>query len=337
MRIGNIETSDRVALVAEIGNNHEGSVALAEELIGLAHEAGADAVKLQTFIPELYVTSKDVDRLEMLKRFALPMDETLRLIRSAEDSGIHVFSTPFDVSSAEKLGHVVRTFKVSSGDITFKDLLSAIGRQRIDTIISTGASDLTDVEIAVDTIRSFWMGPETQPALGILHCVSAYPADPSAVNLRAMSTLKNKFPFATVGFSDHTLGIDVAVAAVAAGATIIEKHFTIDKAYSSFRDHGLSAEPQELRELRKRIDDVFHQLGSGEKVPHSSEIDNVSLIRRSLTAARDLQVGHVLSSADLICVRPGTGLPPTEFYSVLGRHTALPIQAGEAITESKLK
>jgi len=337
LRIGNVDCTTGVALIAEIGNNHEGSVALAEELIGLAHEAGADAVKLQSFIPELYVTSRDADRLAMLKRFALPMDETLRLIKSAEDSGIHVFSTPFDVSSVEKLSQVVRTFKVSSGDITFKDLLSAIGRQRTDTIISTGASNLTDVEVAVDTVTSFWTDPDTQPALGILHCVSAYPADASAVNLRAMTTLKNKFPFASVGFSDHTLGIDVAIAAVAAGATIIEKHFTIDKAYSSFRDHALSAEPQELRELRKRIDDVFHQLGSGEKVPHSSEINNVSLIRRSITAARDLQDGHVLSADDLICVRPGIGLPPTELNAVLGRHTALPIQAGDAITESKLK
>ena len=337
MKIGNVDCTTGVALIAEIGNNHEGSVALAEELIGLAHEAGADAVKLQTFVPELYVTSRDADRMAMLKRFALPFDETIRLVKTAEESGIHVFSTPFDVLSVEKLGRVTRTFKVSSGDITFKDLLSAIGRQRTDTIISTGASHLTEVEAAVDTVTSFWTEPGTQPALGVLHCVSAYPADASAVNLRAITTLKNRFPFASVGFSDHTLGIDVPILAVAAGASIIEKHFTIDKEYSSFRDHTLSAEPQELRELRKRIDDVFEQLGSGEKVPHPSELNTRKLIRRSITAARDLQDGHNLSEDDLICVRPGEGLPPAGLAAVLGRHTALPIQAGEAITESKLR
>ncbi len=337
MRIGNVDTTTGVALIAEIGNNHEGSIALAEELIGLAHEAGADAVKLQTFVPELYVSALESDRMAMLKRFALPMDETQRLIREADARGIHVFSTPFDTVSAARLGEVVRTFKISSGDITFKGLIVAVGSQGRDVILSTGASHLVEVEAAVDILASVWAEKNAHPELGILHCVSAYPAVASEVNLRAMNTLKKRFPFASVGFSDHTMGIDVAVTAVAAGASIIEKHFTKDKSFSTFRDHALSADPQELRELRERIDDVAQQLGSGEKTPLLSEIGTRLLIRRSITAARDIPEGHFLRLDDLICVRPGKGISPFGIETVIGRRTLHPIQAGEAITQSRLR
>jgi len=322
--------------VAEIGNNHEGSVALAEELIGLAHEAGADAVKLQTLVPELFVSRADPERLEIMRRFALPLEETQRLIREAEASGIHVFSTPLDLVSVQSLGEVVSTFKVSSGDLTFTGLLDAVARQGKDTILSTGASYLAEVEAAVDRVTGVWTDIGVRPELAILHCVSVYPTEPSSVNLRAMHKLKARFPEASVGFSDHTVGIDVAVTAVAAGAVIIEKHFTIDKHYSGFRDHALSADPRDLRELKNRMNDATDLLGSGEKVPDPAERENRTMIRRSVSAANDMLEGHVIERDDLLCMRPGSGTPPKDLDSLIGRRTTRPFTAGQTLDETGL-
>jgi len=336
LRIGNVDCTTGVALIAEIGNNHEGSVALAEELIGLAHEAGADAVKLQTLVPELFISKGEPERLERMRRFALPLDETQRLIKEAEASGIHVFSTPLDLVSAESLGEVASTFKISSGDLTFTGLLDSVAKLGKDTILSTGASYLTEVESAVGRFSDVWSAHDLRPDLALLHCVSAYPTEPASVNLRAMHTLKSRFPGAFVGFSDHTIGIDVAVTAVAAGAVMIEKHFTVDKNYSNFRDHALSADPQDLRELKNRMNDVVELLGSGEKIPTPAEIESRISIRRSVSAAIDMTKGHVIERDDLLCMRPGSGIPPINLDLVIGRRAARDIIAGHALDETNL-
>ena len=336
MRIGNVDTNTGVALIAEIGNNHEGSVGLAEELIGLAHQSGADAVKLQTLVPELFVSKRDPDRLEVMRRFALPLDETQRLIVEAAKSGIHVFSTPLDLVSAQALGEVANTFKVSSGDLTFTGLLKMVASYGKDTILSTGASYLSEVESAVDQVTGVWGDIGARPALALLHCVSVYPTAPSSVNLRAMNKLQFRFPEVSIGFSDHTVGIGAAAAAVAAGAVIIEKHFTLDKYYSSFRDHALSADPSELRELKSRMEDVSVLLGSGEKVPDPAEMENRTLIRRSVSAAIDLPKGHLIQRNDILCLRPGAGIPPEQFESLIGRRTTRDLEAGQSLEESGL-
>jgi N,N'-diacetyllegionaminate synthase len=336
LRIGNVETSDRVALVAEIGNNHEGSVALAEELIGLAHEAGADAVKLQTLVPELFVSRADPERLALMRRFALPLDETQRLIKEAEAFGIHVFSTPLDLVSAQSLGEVASTFKISSGDLTFTGLLESVAKLGKDTILSTGASYLTEVESAVGCVLGVWNALDLRPDLALLHCVSAYPTAPSSVNLRAMHTLKSHFPGVSVGFSDHTIGIDAAVAAVAAGAVIVEKHFTIHKNYSSFRDHALSADPRDLRELKNRMDDTVELLGSVEKLPNFAELESRISIRRSVSAAIDIAKGHLIERDDLVCMRPGSGIPPKDLDSIIGRTTRRAFAAGQTLDPTGL-
>lgn len=336
MRIGNVDTRTHVALVAEIGNNHEGSVGLAQELIGLAHQSGADAIKLQTLIPELFVSKRDLDRMEVMRRFALSLDETQQLIVESAKSGIHVFSTPLDLVSAQSLAEVATTFKVSSGDLTFTGLIDLVSSYGKDVILSTGASYMSEVESAVDRVTSMWGSIGAQPELALLHCVSVYPSSPSSANLRSIHELKSRFPRFSIGFSDHSIGIDVAVAAVAAGSTIIEKHFTLDKNYSDFRDHSLSADPPELRELKSRIEELVDVLGSGEKVPDPTEMQNRSLIRRSVSAAIDLPIGHLIRREDLLCLRPGSGIPAERFESIIGRTTIRDFGAGDPLEDSGL-
>ena len=336
MKIGAVDTEERIVLVAEIGNNHEGSFDLAQEMIGQAAEAGADAVKLQTLIPEYFVSVQDKERLDTMRRFALSLADTERLIQKASDQGIYVFSTPLDLVSLSALVPLVNTIKVASGDITFTPLIEAVASSGLDTIISTGASTLAEVSVAVGILESIWAQKEIAPSLGILQCVSSYPAPPSSVNLRAMATLAATFPKATIGYSDHTIGVEAAVLAAAAGARIIEKHFTLDKEFSDFRDHSLSADVQDLRHLRDRLDHVELLLGRGGKSPDESEMAVIPNIRRSLAVVRDLPVGHTLEGNDLQCVRPEGGLPPSALSATVGRCLVVEKRAGEALLESDL-
>lgn len=335
MRVGPADTNSRVALVAEVGNNHEGSTSKAEELIEAAFEAGADAVKLQTFVPELYVSRAQVERLETLAKFALPHDELQRLLEIFRVRGKTVFSTPFDLVSLHRL-ESASLIKISSGDITFAQLLGAAARTRKDIIISSGASTLAEVHWAVDLIKSTWAEFDHNGNLAVLHCVSAYPAPPESLNLRAISTLKTAFPGVVVGYSDHALGIEASLAAVAVGASIIEKHFTLDKKYSSFRDHQLSADPSEFSRLRERINELELMLGCGEKIPHVVESEMRTTIRRSVSVNRDLPAGHRLEPDDLSIVRPASGLTPVQMDEVVGRTLHSSKKAGDILKESDI-
>ena len=332
MIVGSSDTTSGVALVAEVGNNHEGSVSKAEELIEAAFVAGADAVKLQTFVPELYVSESQSERLELLRRFRLPDEEVQRLLTSFKSRGMTVFSTPFDLVSLQLL-ESVPLIKISSGDITFAQLLSAAARTRKDIIISSGASTLDEVQWAVNLIEATWAELGHTGILAILHCVSLYPAPAELLNLRAISTLKNTFPGCVVGYSDHALGIDAALAAVAAGASIIEKHFTLDKESSSFRDHRLSADPSEFLRLREGIDQLVAMLGSGDKVPQDAEVEMRTLIRRSVALSRDLPGGHRVGPDDVCIVRPRSGLAPVQIDQVLGRRLRHAARAGDSLSE----
>ena len=336
MKIGSVDTEERIVLVAEIGNNHEGSFHLAQELIGQASEAGADAVKLQTLIPEYFVSHRDRERLDTMRRFALSLADTEKLITDAAGRGIYVFSTPLDLVSLASLVPLVDTIKVASGDITFTPLIEAVASSGLDTIISTGASTLVEVGIAVGVLESIWAQDEVAPSLGILHCVSNYPALPSSVNLRAIATLAATFPSATIGYSDHTIGVEAAVLAAAAGARIIEKHFTLDKEFSDFRDHSLSADAQDLRHLRDCLDRVELLLGKEGKSPNESEISLIPTIRRSLAVTKDLPVGSTLGRTDLQCLRPEGGLPPSALSATIGRRLVVEKRAGEPLFESDL-
>ncbi|MCH8164304.1 MAG: N-acetylneuraminate synthase family protein [Planctomycetes bacterium] len=335
MVINDFDTDRRVLIVAEIGNNHEGSYALAEELIGLAAQAGADAVKFQTFRTQHYVSPCDQQRFEQLKSFELRFEQFERLSKLARDEGVLFLSTPFDIQSAQALNDIVAAYKISSGDITFYPLLEVVGETGKPVIVSTGLADLREIAAAKATIERARNERGLAGELALLHCVSSYPVPRDQANLAAIGELKVLFG-CTVGYSDHTLGIEAAALAVAAGARIVEKHFTMANDYSAFRDHQLSADPREMAELGRRIRAIETLMGNGEKVPQPCERDLITALRRSIAANRDLPAGAVLSRDDLTWVRPGGGFVPGQEDSVVGRELVGPIAAGQAISPDLL-
>jgi N,N'-diacetyllegionaminate synthase len=331
MLIGPIDLAREVLVVAEIGNNHEGSYTRAEEMIGRAAEAGAQAVKFQTFIPEHYVSSKDATRLERLRRFALTSSQFESLSQLAQRAGVLFLSTPFDLASADALNRFCPAIKISSGDNDFIPLLRRVATFRKPILLSSGLANLPDLERARRAIVDVWneLGHEGQIVL--LHCVSSYPTPSEEANLRAIRTLADHFG-GVVGYSDHTLGIDAAVLSVALGARIVEKHFTLDKNLSDFRDHQLSADPAELNELVRRIKLANELLGDGLKDARPSENANRDAMRRSIAAGFDLPAGTVLRWEHLTWVRPGSGLAPGSEEVVLGHVLNRSVKQGELLS-----
>ena len=332
MRIGRADTNRKVALIAEVGNNHEGSLSIARDLIFAAWDAGADAVKLQTLIPELFVSPEYPERLEQMRKFALSIDETISLIHDFAAQGIFVFSTPLDLTSACELIRHVPLVKVSSGDLTFTHLLETVGASGRDVILSTGMSTMSEIRTAVSVTTSTWPVLAITPSLAIMHCVSAYPATPSDANLAAIRSLRQEFPVAVIGYSDHVAGVDVAARSVSVGAQVVEKHFTLDKTYSQFRDHALSADPRDFGLLRSLVDEIYEELGSGEKTPSHMELENRVALRRSITVRSPIEPGTVIASEDLVCQRPGTGLPPSEWNQVVGRIALRSMAPGHVVS-----
>jgi N,N'-diacetyllegionaminate synthase len=315
-----------VYIIAEAGVNHNGSLDLAFQLIEAAKACGADAVKFQSFRADLLATrsahkaayqerttEKSESQFEMLKRLELDADAHGKLIAHCKQVGIEFLSSPFDAESADLLDTFgISSFKIPSGEITNLPFLEHIARKGRPIILSTGMSTLGDVEDAVRVLRSAGASQLT-----LLHCVTEYPAPYAEVNLRAMHTLKCAFNL-PVGYSDHTPGIDISVAAVALGAEVIEKHLTLDRALPG-PDHAASLEPAELKEMIASIRRVEQALGTGIKSPAPCELLNLSVARKSIVAARALPAGHQLQAQDLNIKRPGNGLAPKLLPEVIGR------------------
>jgi sialic acid synthase SpsE len=320
MRIGSFDTDDRVLVIAEIGNNHEGDPEVARKLVELAADAGVDAVKFQTFRTDRYVSPSDEDRYARMQRFELAPEVWKELAGTAHGRSLLFLSSALDLTSVDVLEPLVDAYKVASGDIDFFPLLEKIAATGKPVVAATGQSDLEDVARAVDVL-----GPD----VALLHCVTSYPAPEDEVNLRAIEVLAERFPEATVGYSDHTVGLDAAPLAVACGARIVEKHFTLDKQFSSFRDHQLSADPTELHELVGRIRAAEALLGERRKDVQPSESEMRTAVRRSIAAARALPVGHVLGAGDLIWTRPADGLRPGDEALLTGRSLRRDVGAGE--------
>ncbi len=316
-----------VLIIAEAGVNHNGSLDLALQLVDAAKASGADAIKFQTFRADLLATryahkapyqerttaNAAESQFEMLQRLELDAVAHVRLIEHCRRVGIQFLSSPFDVQSADLLESMdVPLFKVPSGEITNLPFLQHLARKGRPLILSTGMSTLGEVEEAVHVLQA---GGASQ--LTLLHCVTEYPAPYAEVNLRAMQTLKSAFGL-PVGYSDHTPGIDIAIAAVALGAEVIEKHFTLDRSFSG-PDHAASLEPVELQQLVAAIRHVEVALGSGIKAPALCELPNISVARKSVVAARSLTAGHQLEIGDLDIKRPGNGLAPKLLPALIGR------------------
>ncbi|MDO8599759.1 MAG: N-acetylneuraminate synthase family protein [bacterium] len=331
MKMGTHDTDTRILVVAEIGNNHEGSVTAAEELVGRAAEAGADVVKFQTIVPERLVASSETQRREQLRRLCLTYDDFRRLAAVAMREGIAFLSTPFDLESVAFLDPLVSAFKIASGDHTCPPLLRAVAATGKPIMCSTGFGSLESIAAAKQCIEAEWEVRGLRSEIAFLHCVASYPVSPEQANLRAIATLAAAFPSCTIGYSDHVTGVDAAVAAAAIGARIIEKHFTLDHHTSDFRDHQLSADPEELRELVARVRAVEEMRGTGEKILQPGEHAIARASQRSLAAARDLPEGHVITSSDLTVLRPACGIPASAFDVVVGQRLTRRVGAGEVL------
>jgi len=334
MRIGNIDLDQRVLIVAEIGNNHEGDFARAVELIKAAAAAGADAIKFQTIVPDRLVAPSETARIAQLGRFALTPEQFAKLAEIANRAGVMFLSTPFDIGSVAMLDPLVPAFKIASGDNDWPGLLRAVARTGKPILLSTGLASLAEIESARSVIDAEWAKAGSAPGLVVLHCVSAYPTAPENANLGAMRALATLGT--VVGYSDHTLGVNAAVLSVALGGRLIEKHFTLDHDQSEFRDHKLSADPSELAELVVRVREAEAMLGRGDKRRLDQEAPVAAAARRSVHVARDLAAGATLNEADIVCLRPAGGIPAAEMDKVIGRRLARAVAAGARLSPGDL-
>jgi N-acetylneuraminate synthase len=330
--------------MAEAGINHNGEVELAHRMIDVAADAGADAIKFQTFEPERLVTAdapqaeyqqtnmgRAMTQRDMLQGLTLPKDAYSELIAHARERGLLFLSTPFDETCADFLESLgLPAFKIPSGEITNLPFLAYVARKGKPVLLSTGMATLEEVRVAMRVLAE-----NGNPSVALFHCVSCYPTAPELCNLRAMRTLEHTFDVPT-GWSDHTEGIAISVAAVALGAKLIEKHFTLDRALPG-PDHRASLEPEELRQMVRDIRDTEAALGDGCKQPVLPEIQTAAVARKSLVAAYDLPAGAVLTEREIAILRPGTGLPPARRGELIGRALRVPVRAGTLLSLEMLQ
>jgi N,N'-diacetyllegionaminate synthase len=317
-----------VFIIAEAGVNHNGSIKLAYRLIDVAYSCGADAVKFQTFKTENLVlktaqkaeyqrqtTNQLESQYNMLKQLELDINAHKKLIDYCNKKGIIFLSTPFDHESIELLNKLeLKIFKIPSGEINNLSYLRQIGLLRKKVILSTGMSTLKEIE---DALIVLTRAGTSKKNITILHANTMYPTPMEDVNLRAMQTIQDKFGV-EVGYSDHTLGIEVDIAAVAMGATIIEKHFTLDKTMDG-PDHKSSLSPDELKSMVMSIRNIEKALGSSEKKPSKSEEPNITAVRKSIVASKPIKKGELFTETNITVKRPGTGLSPMKWDNIVGK------------------
>jgi N,N'-diacetyllegionaminate synthase len=333
-------SANKVFIIAEAGVNHNGSIELAYKLIDIAVEAGADAVKFQTFKAENLVT-KSADKadyqkqttdesesqFEMIKKLELDIDIHKKLIKYCNEKDIMFLSTPFDHDSIDLLNKLgLKIFKIPSGEITNLPYLRHIGSLVKQVILSTGMSTLQEVDDALNILVNAGTKKEN---ITVLHTNTMYPTPMEDVNLNAMLTMQKEFSVG-VGYSDHTLGIEVDIAAVTMGASIIEKHFTLDKTMIG-PDHKASLEPEELKAMIVAIRNVEKALGDGVKMPSMSEQPNMIVARKSILAGQTIKKGELLTEENIVVKRPGNGISPMKWDEVVGSVAVKDYQVDEII------
>jgi len=318
----------KTLIIAEAGVNHNGNLSIAKKMVDVAVEAGADFVKFQSFKAEKFVsihagkadyqkktTNIGESQLQMIRKLELDKESHKTLIDYCKIKGIKFISSPFDLESIDLLYELgVELYKIGSGEITNYPFLKKIASKKLSVILSTGMSNLSDIEQALFVLTDNGIKREQ---ITLLHANTEYPTPYEDVNLLAMKTIRNAFK-TKVGYSDHTLGIEVPIAAVALGATVIEKHFTLDRAMNG-PDHKASLEPNELKAMVKAIRNIEKVLGTGIKEPSKSEIKNMAIARKSLVASKKINRGEVLTEENITSKRPGNGLSPMLWNDVIGR------------------
>lgn len=354
----------KTLIIAEAGVNHNGSPEMALRLVDAAATAGADMVKFQTFRASDVVSSRapkadyqkvttgeTESQFDMIQKLELDLGVHSALLRRCVERGIKFLSTPFDKGSVDMLANTLclDTLKIASGEITNAPLLLYIGRKKGDIILSTGMSTLGEIEEALGVLAFGQLGLSVAPSraafreayvsdegrkilekkVTLLHCTTEYPAPFEEVNLSAMETMRQAFGL-SVGYSDHTKGIAIPVAAVAMGASVIEKHFTLDRNLPG-PDHKASLEPGELAEMVRSVREVEMSLGSTLKMPGLTEIQNLPVARKSLVAGRDIAMGEKFTEENVACKRPGWGISPIEYWNILGREAPRDFESDEVI------
>lgn len=329
----------KTLIIAEAGVNHNGSLDTAKKLVKEAKRAGADVIKFQTFKADKLVSTKvekaeyqkkttesKESQYEMIKRLELGIKEHQKLVQYCRSQKIMFLSSPFDEESADLLEKLdVRMFKIGSGEITNLPFLRYVAKKGRPIILSTGMSSLGEVEEAIDAVLS-----AGNRAITLLHCVTEYPAPYKDINLRAISTMREAFGL-SIGYSDHTEGIEIALAAVALGAEVIEKHFTLDK-NSEGPDHKASIEPDGFREMVRAIRNIEAAFGDGRKRPAESELKNIPIARKSIVAANAIRRGQKITKDLLAIKRPGYGIQPKELEKILGLKASRSISKDQVIT-----
>ena len=315
----------KVYIIAEAGVNHNGSLDIAKKLVDEAKKSGADCIKFQTFIAENIISKnakqakyqtknigKEQSQLEMIKKLELSFEDFKQLNNYCIEKNIDFLSTAFDLESIDFLESLgMNTWKIPSGEITNLPYLIKIAKLKKKVILSTGMSTMQEIEDAVNIFKEYGTND-----IRILHCTTQYPTLFEDVNLNAMLSIKEKFGY-DVGYSDHTKGIEVPIAAVALGATVIEKHFTLDNNMIG-PDHKASLQPDELKKMVKSIRNIELSLGDGRKVVANSEKENMSIARKSIVAKKSIRKGQLLSEENITVKRPGDGISPMRWFDILG-------------------
>lgn len=331
----------KTLIIAEAGVNHNGSIELAKQLIDAAAEAGVDYIKFQTFKTENLVSRQavkaeyqkrntgetDDSQFSMLKKLELSPEQHWELMEYCRQKKVRFFSTAFDLESIGLLSELgLEMWKIPSGEITNYPYLKKIARQGKPVILSTGMSDLQDIANAMEVLEKYGVIREQ---ITVLHCNTEYPTPFADVNLRAMETIREQLGV-KVGYSDHTVGIEVPVAAVALGATVIEKHFTLSRTLEG-PDHKASLEPGELKAMVSAIRNIEVALGDKDKKVTASEAKNKAVARKSIVAARNIKAGELFTEENISVKRPGNGISPMEWENVLGRCASRDFQADDLI------
>ena len=309
-------------IVAEVGNNHEGSYKNALNLIKAAKKSGVDAVKFQTFIPSLYSDPNNFQRINLLKKFQLSFDQFKKLKKIANKMGLVFISTPFDILSAKYLKKNSDIIKISSGDNNFTHLINETLKSDKNVIISTGLMNDKEIFKTYDNLIKQFGNKKIQNKLAILHCVTDYPVEYKFANLSRITRLIKTFDKkkVSIGYSDHTIGIEACIAAVTLGAKIIEKHFTLNKNFSSFRDHQISADKNEMTQLVKSIRKIEEMMNSKKTFNiQDPETKNIKLMRRHPFAIKNLKKGQILNKKNVKFLRPSRPIKPVNLDNIFGK------------------
>jgi len=329
----NLKNKKDPFIIAEIGNNHEGSFSLAKKLISEASKTGVNAVKFQTFQTEDFINSNEKQRFTRFKKFELTKEEFSKLAKFTKKKGLEFISTPLDINSAIFLNKIVDVFKISSGDNNYYDLIKKIFSFKKQVIISTGLLNHLEIEKIIEFIKK---NKFPLQKVFFLHCVSDYPVKDLEANLLSIKFLKEKYKV-NVGYSDHTLGIEASIIATTLGAQIIEKHFTIDKNFSDFRDHALSADTSEMIKLVKSVRRVTKMLGNFEKKISRSEKKNIQLMRRSIYFKDKINKNKKILKKHLKVVRPYVQMEPNKFNEIINMYTKFDQQKDSPVLFKNIK